>query len=114
MTLHYNQNPSGWNGFATLADFYGKFDASDIRRGIPAGSVPGLPFAAAGANPIPDANKFSGIGLGFLTGQQKNDDGTNIVDNRTGLPLQFTPEVPLSGAGTAKGYRIMKYSPSLL
>jgi starch-binding outer membrane protein, SusD/RagB family len=23
MTLHYNQNPSGWNGFATLADFYG-------------------------------------------------------------------------------------------
>src|ERR1041385_8895498 len=32
MTLHYNQNPSGWNGFATLADFYGKFDDADKRK----------------------------------------------------------------------------------
>ena len=38
MTLHYNQNPSGWNGFATLADFYAKFDPADKRRGIPPGS----------------------------------------------------------------------------
>ena len=36
MTLHYNQNPSGWNGFTTLADFYAKFDPADKRRGIPA------------------------------------------------------------------------------
>ena len=27
MTLHYSQNPSGWNGFTTLADFYDKFEA---------------------------------------------------------------------------------------
>jgi starch-binding outer membrane protein, SusD/RagB family len=102
MTLHYNQNPSGWNGFATLADFYAKFDAADERRGIPAGSVPGLPF---GSN-------FAGIGLGILTGQQKKDDGTNLVDTRTGLPLQFSPDVPLSGAATNKGYRVMKYHPA--
>jgi hypothetical protein len=102
MTLHYNQNPSGWNGFTTLADFYEKFDAADKRRGIAAGSIPGLPF---GSN-------FAGIGLGILTGQQKKDDGTDLVDTRTGRPLQFTPDVPLSGAATDKGYRVMKYHPA--
>lgn len=102
MTLHYNQNPSGWNGFATLADFYAKFDETDERRGIPAGSIPGLPFG----------EEFAGIGLGVLTDQQKNDDGTNITDTRTGLPLQFSPDVPLSGAATNKGYRVMKYHPA--
>lgn len=30
---HYNQNPSGWNGFTTLGDFYDAFDANDKRRG---------------------------------------------------------------------------------
>jgi len=102
MTLHYNQNPSGWNGFATLADFYAKFDAADKRRGIPAGEVPGLSFG----------DKYAGIGLGFLAGQQKDDDGKNITDTRTGLPLQFTPDVPLSGAATNKGIRVMKYHPA--
>ena len=91
-----------WNGFTTLADFYAKFDPTDKRRGIPAGSVPGLPFG----------EEFSGIGLGVLTGQQKKDDGTDLVDTRTGLPLQFTPDVPLSGAATNKGYRVMKYHPA--
>jgi hypothetical protein len=33
MTLHYNQNPSGWNGFTTLADFYAKFEDGDQRTG---------------------------------------------------------------------------------
>jgi hypothetical protein len=121
MTLHYNQNPSGWNGFATLADFYAKFDATDGRKGVPAGQVPGLPFAptvpggykvSGGTNDIPDENLYSGIGLGFLAGQQKNDDGSNITDTRTGLPLQFTPDVPLSGAATNKGIRVMKYHPA--
>jgi len=102
MTLHYNQNPSGWNGFATLADFYAKFDPADKRRGIAPGSIPGLPFGSP----------FAGIGLGVLTGQQKKDDGTDLVDTRTGLPLQFKPDVPLSGAATDKGYRVMKYHPA--
>lgn len=102
MTLHYNQNPSGWNGFATLADFYAKFDASDKRKGIPAGQIPGLPFG----------EQYAGIGLGFLVGQQKNDDGENITDTRTGVPLQFSSDVPLSGAATNKGIRVMKYHPA--
>jgi hypothetical protein len=102
MTLHYNQNPSGWNGFATLADFYGKFDDADKRKGIPAGQIPGLPFG----------EKFSGIGLGFLAGQQKDDTGSDLTDTRTGLPLKFSADVPLSGAATNKGIRVMKYHPA--
>ncbi|HEY8658470.1 MAG TPA: RagB/SusD family nutrient uptake outer membrane protein, partial [Hanamia sp.] len=31
---HYNMNPGGWNGFATLSDFYNKFDPNDQRRGM--------------------------------------------------------------------------------
>src|SRR5688572_5758603 len=102
MTLHYNQNPSGWNGFATLSDFYAKFDANDKRKGIPAGQIPGLAFG----------DQYSGIGLGFLIGQQKNDEGEDITDTRTGLPLVFSSDVPLSGAATNKGIRVMKYHPA--
>jgi hypothetical protein len=112
MTLHYNQNPSGWNGFATLSEFYNKFDDADERKGIPAGSIPGLPFGTDPKDCDPCPHKFAGIGLGFLAGQQYNDDGTPTTDTRTGQPLQFTPDVPLSGAATNKGIRAMKYHPA--
>jgi hypothetical protein len=102
MTLHYNQNPSGWNGFATLAEFYDKFDDADERKGIPAGAIPDLPFG----------KDFSGIGLGFLAGQQFDDKGKPMQDTRTGQPLQFSRDVPLSGAATNKGIRAMKYHPA--
>ena len=111
MTLHYNQNPSGWNGFATLADFYGKFGDDDERKGIPAGEV--IPFGTDPTDCTVCPHKYAGIGLGFLAGQQYKDDGTPITDTRTGLPLQFSPDVPLSGAATNKGIRVMKYHPAL-
>lgn len=98
MTLHYNQNPSGWNGFTTLADFYAKFnDAGDQRKGKPAKK---------------DGTEFSGISLGFLAGQQYKDDGSVLVDTRTQKPLSFTSDVPLSGAATDKGIRVIKYHPA--
>lgn len=97
MTLHYDQDPSGWNGFATLADFYSKFEANDQRRGN---------------YPTPNGSKFSGIGRGFLTGQQYKDDGTAITNSRNKKPLAFTPDCPLSGASTEKGIRVIKYHPS--
>src|SRR5699024_4182388 len=31
---HYNMNPGGWNGWATLGTFYDKFEEDDERRGI--------------------------------------------------------------------------------
>ncbi|MFN3784779.1 MAG: RagB/SusD family nutrient uptake outer membrane protein [Spirosomataceae bacterium] len=97
MTLHYDQNPSGWNGFTTLADFYDTFDKSDARIGSPAKG---------------NGKEFSGIGLGFLIGQQINDKGQNIVDSRSRKPLAFTRDVQLAGAATDKGIRVIKYHPA--
>ena len=97
MTLHYNQNPSGWNGFTTLADFYHKFEDGDQRKGN---------------YPTPDGSNFSGIGRGFLIGQQYKDDASVLIDNRTQKPLVFTEDVPLSGAATDKGIRVIKYHPA--
>lgn len=97
MTLHYNQNPSGWNGFTTLADFYAKFEPGDQR---------------IGNYPTPDGSNFSGIGRGFLKGQQYKDDASVLIDTRTQKPLSFTADVPLSGAATDKGIRVIKYHPA--
>lgn len=96
-TLHYNQNPSGWNGFTTLADFYNKFDASDARRGA---SYPGV-------------TNVSGLRVGFLVGQQF-DAGGNPLQDRRGNPLAFTPTVQLKETGNnleVTGIRVVKYPP---
>lgn len=97
MTLHYDQNPSGWNGFATLADFYDKFEDKDIRKGVAAKK---------------DGTDYSGIGRGFLIGQQYTDKGVAITDSRAKKPLQFTRDVVLSGCPTDKGIRAIKYHPA--
>ncbi len=97
MTLHYSQNPSGWNGFTTIAEFYDKFDPNDPR---------------IGNYPPPDGSEFSGIGRGFLIGQQFADDGSKVIDSRTQKDLVFTRDVPLSGAATDKGIRVVKYHPA--
>ncbi len=97
-TLHYNQNPSGWNGFTTLSDFYSKFDAADPRRG---------------GNPYPGVTNVSGIRPGFLVGQQFNQNGTALND-RKGNPLAFTPSVALKETGNnleVTGIRVIKYPP---
>jgi hypothetical protein len=92
--LHYNQNPSGWNGFTTLSDFYNKFEVADKRRG---------------GNPYPGMT--NGILPGFLIGQQTNGSGTNLTD-RNGAPLIFTPAVKLIETGNnleVTGIRVVKY-----
>lgn len=94
-TLHYNQNPSGWNGFTTLSDFYNKFDAADTRRGQ---AYPGM-------------TNVSGVRVGFLRGQQFNQSGTPLTD-RTGAPLAFTDQVKLTETGAnleVTGIRVIKY-----
>jgi len=96
-TLHYNQNPSGWNGFTTLSDFYDKFDATDARRG---GSYNGV-------------TDVSGLKVGFLIGQQYNQNGTALND-RTGAPLAFVPQVKSVETGSnleVTGIRVVKYPP---
>ncbi|HEY0177195.1 MAG TPA: RagB/SusD family nutrient uptake outer membrane protein [Pedobacter sp.] len=94
--LHYNQNPSGYNGFATLSDFYNKFEATDTRLG---GSYPGV-------------TNISGLKVGFLIGQQYDQNGTMLKDRR-GNNLSFTPEVSIIERDQnhleVAGIRIVKY-----
>jgi hypothetical protein len=96
-TLHYNQRPSGWNGFATLADFYDKFEAGDQRRG---GAYPGV-------------TDVTGLRVGLLVGQQVDQNGTEL-DDRRGNKLAFTRQVALTETGNnleITGIRVVKYVP---
>lgn len=97
MGLHYNNNPSGWNGFATLSDFYDKFDANDERRGMAYTGV----------------TNRTGLRVGFLVGQQLNQNGAPLKD-RSGNNLSYTREVKLLETGNnleVTGIRVMKYPP---
>lgn len=79
--LHYTQaTPSPWNGFATIAETYYAFDRDDLRDEI------------------------------FLVGQQYNVETGAPVNDRTGAPLFFTPEINDATAATeGEGVRIYKF-----
>lgn len=99
-TLHYNQDPSGWNGFTTISDFYDKFEATDTRRG---GSYAGV-------------TDVTGLKVGFLLGQQYGAGGVALKD-RKGNPLIFTRELKLQETDPTTlevtGIRVVKYPPDL-
>lgn len=102
MTMHYNQQPSGWNGFSTLSDFYNKFEASDVRRGV----------AYHYTSPNAPANPANAVNVGFLIGQQYNMKTGEALKDRTGAPLAFTPEVKIIEKGTnleVTGIRAYKF-----
>ena len=97
--LHYNQNPSGWNGFTTLADFYNSFEAADTRRGVE----------------LPTLKAQTGLRAGLLFGQQFNAAGVALND-RKGNPLSFTLESPIIVSGPLleiSGVRVMKFIPDM-
>jgi hypothetical protein len=79
--LHYNQfDPSPWNGFATIAETYFAFDADDQRREV------------------------------FLVGAQTNVETGEPVNDRSGDPLFFTPEIADPTSATeSEGVRIVKW-----
>lgn len=94
-TLNYQQAPGGWNGFATLGEFYDKFENADIRKRYD--------------DPVAQAN--GGFNLGFLVGQQYDKEGDPIPD------LSFTKEVSLIEKGTnlrVTGIRVVKYRPDFV
>ncbi len=98
-TMHYNQNPGGWNGFTTLGDFYDKFEDVDKRRGV-AYPTPGVP------------NPGNRINVGFLIGQQYNWANDEPLKDRAGEPLVFTKEVSSIELGSnleVTGIRAYKY-----
>jgi hypothetical protein len=99
MTMHYNQNPGGWNGFTTLSDFYDKFTPADQRRGV-AYPTPGVP------------NPGKRINVGFMIGQQYDWTTDVPLKDRTGAPLSFTKEVNSVETNTnleITGIRVNKY-----
>ena len=72
---HYNMDPGGWNGFATLSDFYDKFDANDKRIGAY--------YTYPGSRPNPGHR----TNVGFLIGQQYNLTTDVALNDRAGNPL---------------------------
>ncbi len=85
-TLHYNQLNSGWgspwNGFATLAETYNAFSATDERRGM------------------------------WLAGQAKSFETGQNVNDRAGSPLIFTTTIKdVDAASEGEGVRFNKFPP---
>ncbi|TPN87231.1 RagB/SusD family nutrient uptake outer membrane protein [Aquimarina algicola] len=102
MTMHYNQQPSGWNGFVATADLYNLFEDGDVRRST---DIPGLTDAF-------------GYNAGFLVGQQQGPSDktlTSLIDleDRPGNPLVFTEEVDIFSSNERNGIRVIKYLPNL-
>lgn len=113
MGFHYNQAPSGWNGFTTLSDFYNSFDDTDVRRGGPL-----LNYTYRDSvTPTHDTLQVGLMGapVGFLVGQIRGPKGgkvgSPVVDlkDRSGNPLVFTPDVSLFFSTETKGIRTNKY-----
>lgn len=97
---HYNMNPGGWNGFATLSDFYDKFQATDQRRGSK--------YTYPGSLPNPGNRQ----NVGFLIGQQYDLTTDAALKDRKGAALIFTREVKLKETGDnleVTGIRVIKY-----
>jgi hypothetical protein len=99
MGFHYNQAPSGWNGFTTLADFYNSFQDGDVRKGVD----------------LPGYTDKMGSNVGFLVGQIKGPQGGHVgnpivnLKDRSGNPLIFTPTVSLFFSTETRGIRTVKY-----
>ncbi|RXG11704.1 putative outer membrane starch-binding protein [Leeuwenhoekiella aestuarii] len=133
-TLHYNfthpdNTGGGWNGFATLAEYYDLFEGpsdsnnpgegQEERRGYVAQS--GIAFTGQDLMSDTDNDGFadaSNVGYGFLIGQQYALNGDELTD-RGNVPLQFkrdfvdagTGEPSLVENGEQTGIRVIKYNP---
>jgi hypothetical protein len=114
MAMHYNQSPSGWNGFTTLAEYYARFDPEDPR----------IKYST------PEIIDNYGNPVGLQQGQMRNGKdrdakgseakGTlaNTLDlqDRTGKPLFYTTAITLFAEGATletAGVRGMKYIPDV-
>ncbi|MFV5694616.1 RagB/SusD family nutrient uptake outer membrane protein [Flavobacterium sp. LB3P122] len=98
MGMHYNQTPDGWNGFATVAEYYNKFNPNDRRI----------------KNADPAIIASFGNNVGFQVGQMYKAGGTTALKDRNGNPLFFTPALTLITSGATletAGIRSQKYIP---
>lgn len=129
--LHYNQgveiSGGGWNGFATLAEYYDMFEGDpnvntpgsgqEERRGyVPTGGVPAGSFVGSSDSNNDGIADGSNIGFGFLVGQQYSLTGSPLND-RAGKPLTFkrnfvnnNGESSLLNNDETTGIRVQKYN----
>lgn len=98
MTLHYNQVPSGWNGFVTLADFYNSFEDQDVRKEA---EIPSIQAGGGGYN------------AGFLAGLQTDASGNPLKD-RLGNDLAFSAGFSITNSNEIQGIRAIKYIPDFV
>ena len=113
MGAHYNQTPGGWNGFATLGEYYDRYNPADARI----------------YNPKPNVLATNGYNLGFQIGQQYGPGGPGVgvaLTDRIDIPgsnppvkqpLVFTKALTIITGGAtleSAGIRGMKYEPSPL
>jgi hypothetical protein len=129
--LHYNnvtpEQSGGWNGFATLSEFYDLFEGpeSNVVGGGQEERRGGVPLqgAPAGEDGTVDSNEDgiadgTHIGFGFLKDQQYGPTGTPLTD-RGGKPLLFSREFVNAATGASSlldndertGIRVLKYGP---
>src|SRR5690606_14762198 len=107
--LHYNQvvpdQAGGWNGFATIAEFYDLFEGDPNINVLGSGQEERRGF-------VPTDGTNYGIGNGFLIGQHYDENGNPYAD-RTGTPSYFAKELPgLLGNDENSGIRVIKYNPA--
>jgi len=106
MGWHYNQRPSGWNGFTTLSDFYDSFEESDKRK---------RDTVANYTNRVgPVAGFLIGQAFGPINRSKPREPGSigdsiGALFDRSGNRLVFTREVSLFFNGEASGIRINKF-----
>ena len=98
-SLHYNQTPSGWNGFTTLSDFYDSFEDADVRKST---TLPGF---------TDQVGTKAGFNVGQVRGPQGQRIGNPLVDlkDRSNNPLVFTRNVSIFFNGEASGIRTNKF-----
>ncbi len=112
-SLHYNQpspdQAGGWNGFSTLSEFYDSFEGAPETNYVGDGQEERRGWVPDATNA--DKTTNSGIGYGFLIGQQYDSVGIPLK-NRQGQPLSFTKDIPaLVGNTEQAGMRLLKYHP---
>lgn len=120
MTLHYNSytpnNPNaGWNGFATVSDFYSSFNTGNTATNFGPNDTLFDPRLGGRVLSNLTSTQTSGIRPGFLVGQQFNENGVASKD-RNGAPLAYEPAIATNMIETGTnlevtGIRVVKYVP---
>jgi hypothetical protein len=96
MSMHYNQNPGGWNGFVALTDLYNLYESGDVRRDTDLQYI---------------EDNGGGFNAGFLVGPQVDGQGNPIFIRNTTTQVDFTTDFSLTNSAENQGIRVVKYVP---